>query len=72
MPRYLSPEEVAQLLGLPVGSVLRLARQRRIPHCIVPGGEVRFEPADVEAMVERVPAESACALRLAPGTCSPC
>jgi hypothetical protein len=52
----LTPEEVDQRLSWPPGRAERLARQRRLPHFLLPDGRIRFVWEEVERHVVRVPA----------------
>lgn len=52
----LYPEDVDLQLNWPLGTAKRLARRKRLPHVVLPDGSIRFEPADVEAMLVRIPA----------------
>jgi len=51
---FLHPEEVDQRLGWPLGRAARLARQGKVPHVLLPDSAVRFEWAEVEALIRRV------------------
>ena len=53
---FVDPEEVDTRLSWRPGTAERLARQRRLPHTLMPNGEVRFVWAEVEALIVRVPA----------------
>jgi predicted site-specific integrase-resolvase len=45
--QLLTDSDVAELLKVPSARVLRLAKQSRIPHVVLPNGEVRFVEQDV-------------------------
>jgi len=45
--RYLTAQEVAVRLGLHVKTVLRYVRRAELPACRLPGGDLRFDPAEV-------------------------
>ena len=47
--------EVDQRLNWPLGRADRLARQRRLPHVLLPDGAVRFDWAVVERLILPVP-----------------
>lgn len=51
--RALTAKEVAQLLGVDVGTVYKLARAGELGHYRV-GDSVRFPRQDVEAFLQRV------------------
>jgi len=52
-----TPEEIDALLRWPLGKAERLARRGRLPHIVLPDKTtVRFDRAEVEALVTRVPA----------------
>ena len=53
---YLDPQEVDQRLGWRPGRAERLARQRRLPHILLPDGSIRFEWERIEPLIVRVPA----------------
>jgi hypothetical protein len=54
---FLYPEDVDQRLNWALGTAVRLARRRRLPHLVLPDGSIRFEWAAVEALIQHVPAE---------------
>jgi hypothetical protein len=56
MSCFLYPEDVDRRLSWPPGTAQRMARQRRLPHTVLPDGSVRFEWAEVEALLRHVPA----------------
>jgi len=51
---FLHPEEVDQRLGWPLGRAARLARQGKLPHVLLPDDSVRFEWAEIEALIRHV------------------
>lgn len=51
-PRYLTPVDVAELLGVPVETVYRWRRRRTGPRGFRVGRHLRFDPEDVRAWVE--------------------
>lgn len=53
-----TPAMIDRLLGWKPGKAERLARQRRLPHIILPDGSIRFDRAEIEALIVRVPAVS--------------
>lgn len=48
----MSRDQVAELLGASVSTVVRLERRGALPHVKL-GRLVRFRPVDVEALIER-------------------
>lgn len=38
----------------PLGRAERLARRKRLPHVVLPDGTIRFDLAEVEALLRRV------------------
>jgi hypothetical protein len=53
--QLLYPEDVDQRLSWPLGRAVRLARQRRLPHVLLPDGSIRFRWTDIEPLVLSVP-----------------
>lgn len=45
------PREVDRLLRYPRGRSARLARDNRLPHIILPDGEIRFDEAEIEKLL---------------------
>jgi excisionase family DNA binding protein len=61
-PRLLTASEVVERLaakGVPVHieTVRNWARQRKVRHVRLPGGDLRFDAADVDALVVPIPAK---------------
>jgi hypothetical protein len=56
MSHVFYPEDVDARLNWPLGTALRLARRKKLPHVLLPDGSVRFVWADIEALLRRVPA----------------
>ncbi|WOX24304.1 helix-turn-helix domain-containing protein [Streptomyces solicathayae] len=50
--RFLTPLDVAELLGVPLETVYQWRRKRTGPRGFRVGRHVRFDPADVRAWVE--------------------
>jgi hypothetical protein len=48
----LKPSEVDLLFRYPAGRSLKLAKAGRIPHIVLPDGEVRFDEAEIEASLK--------------------
>ena len=56
MEQLSTPEEIDSLLRWPLGKAERLARRGMLPHILLPDGKtIRFNRAEVEALVKRVP-----------------
>jgi hypothetical protein len=53
---FLSPEELDKRMGWRPGRAEQLARQRRLPYVLLPDGSVRFDWAEIEPLIVRVPA----------------
>jgi hypothetical protein len=51
----LTPEEIDRRLNWPPGRAERLARQRRLPHLILPDGRIRFVWEQIERLVIPIP-----------------
>ena len=51
----LYPEDIDQRLNWPLGRAAKLARQRRLPHVILPDGSIRFRWDEIELLVLAVP-----------------
>jgi predicted site-specific integrase-resolvase len=49
----LKPGEVSLLLRWQERRLLRLAKAGRIPHIVLPDGEIRFEKAEIDRLVEQ-------------------
>lgn len=50
--QLLTDSDVADLLKLTSARVLRLAKQDKIPHVVLPTGEVRFIDEDITEWIE--------------------
>lgn len=48
----LTDADVAEILKVPSGRVVRLANRNAIPHIRLPGGEIRFLAADISKWIE--------------------
>jgi len=55
--KLLTPDELDRLLRYPPGKSERLARRGKLPHVLLPGGDVRFDSEVVRGLL----AGSACA-----------
>jgi hypothetical protein len=56
---FVFSEEVDRRLGWKPGRAERLARQRRLPHVILPDGSIRFEWSEIEPLIVHVKAVAA-------------
>lgn len=45
------PTEVDEILRYPFGKSERLARRGKLPHILLPSGDIRFRKADIENLV---------------------
>ncbi|MSQ94328.1 MAG: hypothetical protein EXR98_07200 [Gemmataceae bacterium] len=52
-------DEVDRRMGWKPGKAERLARQRRLPHVLLPDGSIRFDWDEIEPLIVRVPAVKA-------------
>jgi len=59
MGEYLTPYQVDELLKLPRGRAARLAREGRLPACILPDGTVRFDTRGLDAFLKQKHAQAA-------------
>jgi len=55
----LTPDEVDRRLAWPTGRAERLARQRRLPHLLLPDGQIRFIWEQIERLIVAIPAVAA-------------
>jgi len=55
----LKQEEVDLALRYPNGRSVRLAKAGRIPHIILPDGEIRFDEVEIMRLLQCCPAQSA-------------
>jgi hypothetical protein len=62
---FLYPEDIDRRLNWALGTAKRLARQKRLPHYVLPDGSIRFRGEEVESLVERVPASGPMGLEVA-------
>jgi hypothetical protein len=51
---FVSPEDVDRRMGWRPGKSERLARQRRLPYILMPDGSIRFDWAELEALIVRI------------------
>jgi len=52
---YLTPEQLDDRLSWPPGRSERLARQRHLPHVLLPDGRIRFIWEQIESRITYVP-----------------
>ena len=53
LQRLIPPSEIDSLLRLPRGRAKRLAIKGEIPHILLPDGEVRFDPEEMQNWLKR-------------------
>ena len=53
---FIYGDEIDKRMGWKPGRAERLARQRRLPHVILPDGSIRFDWNEIEPLIIRVPA----------------
>lgn len=51
------PDDIDTALNWPIGTARRMARRRRLPHYLLPDGEIRFRLDEVLPLVKRVTAD---------------
>ena len=51
----LDSNDLSIVLNLPPRRVKRLARKGEIPHVVLPGNEIRFEPEEIADWVNQLP-----------------
>ena len=52
MTTLLTPTDVDRLLALRPGESARLAKRGKLPALVLPNGEYRFRPQDIEAILD--------------------
>ncbi|MGQ0634223.1 MAG: hypothetical protein ACT4QC_06420 [Planctomycetaceae bacterium] len=52
---FIVASELDKRLTWPPGKAERLARNRRLPHYLLPDGSIRFVWAEIEPLIVRVP-----------------
>ena len=52
---FLFPDQVDRQFGWKPGRAERLARQRRLPHVLLPDGSIAFESDQIDSLIVRVP-----------------
>jgi hypothetical protein len=63
----LTPHELDAVLRFPRGKSAKLARAGKIPHLVLPNGEVRFDTVEVERFLREGAAVEALPFRVAHG-----
>lgn len=53
---YVYPEDVDRRLNWKPGRAERLAKQRRLPHYVLPDGSIRFVWDEIERLTVQIPA----------------
>ena len=53
---FLYPDDLDKRLSWKLGKAERLAKQRRLPHLLLPDGSIRFDWSEIEPLIVRVPA----------------
>lgn len=51
----MTPRETDQLLRYPRGRSVRLARENKLPAIVLPDGEVRFDQATIDGLLQTRP-----------------
>jgi predicted site-specific integrase-resolvase len=51
--QLLKPTDVDRLLCYPFGKAVKLARQGKLPHIVLPDGQIRFDQQEIEQLIER-------------------
>ena len=49
----LKPKQVDRILQWPFGKTTRLAKQGKFPHILLPDGQIRFAPKDIDYLLEK-------------------
>ena len=49
----LKPKQVDCILQWPFGKTTRLAKQGKIPHILLPDGQIRFTSKDIDGLLEK-------------------
>ena len=53
-PDLIPPEDVDTRLGWTPGQASRLARKQKLPHYVLPDGDIRFAWAELAALIRHV------------------
>jgi hypothetical protein len=53
------PEQIDRDLSWPLGTAVRLARRRKLPHYLLPDGSIRLRREEVAVLVRHVPLQEA-------------
>lgn len=54
MAQLIEPDEIDRRFSWPPGRAAKLARQRRLPHMLLPDGSIRFDGDELDKMILRV------------------
>ena len=54
MDRLLTDNAIDKILRYPSGRFRRLARKGLIPHVVLPEGELRFDPVEIEKWLRKI------------------
>ncbi|MDX1963225.1 MAG: hypothetical protein SFX18_08735 [Pirellulales bacterium] len=57
MPRLLLTADIDRRLGWPLGKAERLAKRGKLPHVILPDGEIRFQWRTIRALLKHAQAD---------------
>jgi predicted site-specific integrase-resolvase len=57
MGSLLTPRELDRLLRYPRGRSMKLARAGKLPHIVLPDGEVRFDEDEITALLKQPKSE---------------
>ena len=49
----LKPREVDLLLRLPFGRSARFAKEGKLPHVVLPDGDIRFDAVEIKALLRQ-------------------
>jgi predicted site-specific integrase-resolvase len=49
----LKPDKVSEILNWQERRLLRLTKAGRIPHVVLPDGQIRFEKSEIDRLIER-------------------
>jgi excisionase family DNA binding protein len=51
--QWLTTADLAHMFDMSEATIRRWARQRRLPHFLSPGGQYRFDAAEIQILVEQ-------------------
>lgn len=52
-PKWLTSREAAVWLGVSLATIRRWVKDGHLPHWRTPGGQLRFDPGELDAWLER-------------------